>query len=100
MLEAGAAERDEGLENFDVFRDLLQKSERRASNVFVRMLLVESEWKIGVYALRLRTRSLRMALLRCVFSRCIAEIHTITHTTRIISCFSFPFSSYLGHTSQ
>lgn len=46
VFEAGATEGNEGLEHFDVFRNLLEKTQRGASYVFVWMLLGEREWKI------------------------------------------------------
>ena len=46
VLEAGATDGDEGLKNFDVFRDLLQESECCASYVFVWMLLNYGRWMI------------------------------------------------------
>ena len=39
MFEAGAADWDEGFEDFDVFGDLLEEPERCTTDVFVRMLL-------------------------------------------------------------
>ena len=39
MFEAGAADWDDGFEDFDVFGDLLEESERCTTDVFVRMLL-------------------------------------------------------------
>ena len=47
------------------------------------------------------TRSLRIALLYETLGRDSQYSQDgCTHTTRIISCFSFPLSSYFGHTSQ
>lgn len=51
------------------------------------------------------TRSLRMALLRSVGtissrSPAVLRATSCTYQTKIISCFSFPFSSSLGQISQ
>ena len=65
VLEARAADRNEGLQKLSVLGDLLEEAERRATDVLVGMLLnvpcdlVEAR----EYAGKVLTRSLRIALL-------------------------------------
>lgn len=103
VLEVGAEGRDKGFKEFGVFGDFLEEAQCCTADVFVWVLLqdtsgVENEHKRSTHEIIADG----VAVRRCKYGvrRVRGENWEVTHTTRIISCFNLPFSSYFGHTSQ
>ena len=101
VFEARPTDRNQRFKNLHILGDLLEEAESSASNVLIGVLLsyIRVSDIISCTHAKLPTRSLRMALLESCQYRTM-EQQRITYTTKIISCFSFPLSSYFGQTSQ
>lgn len=101
MFQTWTTGRHKGFEEFCIFGYLLKESKSCAADIFIGMLLVNIVW--------ISQRGQGRWLTDQVISNGITEnkirsnliwMSSETYTTRIISCLSFPFSSYFGQTSQ